>query len=217
MQYSAQCYFPVRCKAVTGLRQRKRERTRAALVTAAKELFTERGYDQTTVADIAAQAEVGTRTFFTYFKSKDELLFPDAAARVAAALAAIEQREPSEGPVDVLLRALNSSGVAQTDLVSDLAALRLRLIREVPAVRGRALQLQLDAQREIARSLHAAYPDEYDLPTASALVGAYLGAVAGALDALLDSNAAPRSESDLRALLSTAVRTALYRASGTIT
>ena len=66
------------------LRDRKRERTRLALIDAAADLFERRGYDRTTVADIAAAADIGTRTFFSYFASKEELLFPESDARVAA-------------------------------------------------------------------------------------------------------------------------------------
>ena len=60
----------------------KRARTRQALVDAAVELFSRKGYEQTTVADIAAAAEIGTRTFFSYFASKEEVLFPEADFRV---------------------------------------------------------------------------------------------------------------------------------------
>jgi hypothetical protein len=87
--------------------------------------------------------------------------------------------------VQVLLRALREVGVAGDDLVGPMAALRLRYIRTVPAVRGRALQLQLDAQTEIAGGLHAAFPDELDEVESAALVGAFVGAVGGALEVLL--------------------------------
>jgi hypothetical protein len=70
-------------------------------------------------------------------------------------------------------------------MVSRLAALRLRLVRTVPAVRGRALQIQVDAQREIARHLAAAFPDRLDEVSAAALTGAFVGAVTGALQVLL--------------------------------
>ncbi|NUO57528.1 MAG: TetR family transcriptional regulator, partial [Hamadaea sp.] len=83
------------------LRERKRARTRQAIIDAATELFAERGYDGTTIADIAAAADIGTRTFFSYFASKEELLFPEADLRVAAAIAAIENRQPGERPVEV--------------------------------------------------------------------------------------------------------------------
>ncbi|HYR16536.1 MAG TPA: helix-turn-helix domain-containing protein, partial [Mycobacterium sp.] len=75
---------------MTSLRERKRLRTRQALVDAAAELFEQRGYDGTTIADIAAAADISTRTFFSYFASKEDILFPDADARVKAALTAID-------------------------------------------------------------------------------------------------------------------------------
>ncbi|MFJ9694409.1 TetR/AcrR family transcriptional regulator [Kitasatospora sp. NPDC101183] len=166
------------------LRDRKRARTRQALIDAAVELFDQRGYDGTTVADIAAAAEIGTRTFFSYFASKEELLFPDADARVQAVAEAIAARSPQDGPADVLLRALGAVSDG-TDLVSPLGARRLELIRTVPAVRGRALQIQMDAQQVIARQLAEAFPEQLDPVAAAALTGAFVGAVTGALQVLL--------------------------------
>jgi AcrR family transcriptional regulator len=170
---------------MSSLRERKRTRTRQALIDAAAQLFERRGYDGTTVADIAAAADVSTRTFFSYFASKEEVLFPDADARVDAAMTAIDDRRPGERPTEVLLRALGELGDAGDDLVGPLAALRLRFVRSVPSVRGRGLQRQLDAQTEIAKRLHAAFPDELSEVEAAALVGAFVGAIGGALEVLL--------------------------------
>ncbi|MGH3095285.1 MAG: TetR/AcrR family transcriptional regulator [Streptosporangiales bacterium] len=168
------------------LRERKRERTRQALIDAATDLFDRYGYDQTTVADIAACADIGTRTFFSYFASKEELLFPAAMdERVQAAVVAIATRRADERPADVLLRALRDVGETDTDMVSRLAAVRMRLVRTVPAVRRRALQVQVDAEQEIVGHLHAAFPDDLDEVGAAALVGAFVGAVSGALRVLL--------------------------------
>jgi AcrR family transcriptional regulator len=168
------------------LRDRKRARTRQALVDAAAELFDRNGYEQTTVADIAAAAEIGTRTFFSYFGSKEELLFPESDARVQATVDAIATRRPDEGPAEVLLRALRIVGEDSTDMTGRLASLRLRLVRTVPAVRGRGLQIQLDAQRQIARHLAQAFPDQLDETSAAALTGAFIGAITAALQVLLD-------------------------------
>ncbi|MGX9792437.1 TetR/AcrR family transcriptional regulator [Mycobacterium sp. MMS18-G62] len=170
---------------MSSLRERKRLRTRQALIDAAAELFEQHGYDGTTIADIAAAADVSTRTFFSYFSSKEEVLFPDADARVQAALTAIDERRPGERPTEILLRALGELGDAGDDLVGPMAALRLRFVKSVPSVRGRGLQRQLDAQTEIAARLHAAFPDELDAVEAAALVGAFVGAIAGALEVLL--------------------------------
>ncbi|HEY9524715.1 MAG TPA: TetR/AcrR family transcriptional regulator [Thermopolyspora sp.] len=191
------------------LRDRKRQRTRQALIDAATDLFERFGYDATTVADIAAAADIGTRTFFSYFASKEEVLFPEVDARVRAALDAIANRRPDDRPADLLLNALRDVGPA--DMVGRLAALRLRLTAAVPAVRGRALQIQLDAQREIARHLRAAFPDELDEVDAAALVGAFMGAVTGALQVLLaDPDAIPADPEILRERLCRATDAALH-------
>ncbi|WP_324189603.1 TetR family transcriptional regulator [Nocardia otitidiscaviarum] len=173
----------------SALRDRKRERTRRALLEAAVELFETRGYEATTVADIAATAEVGTRTFFNYFASKEELLFPEPDERVQAAVRAIATRRPGERPVEVLLRALRAAGDNPGDhlgdtLASRISVLRARISRTVPAVSGRAAYAQLASQQEIARQLRTAFPDELDDVGAAALVGAVVGAVSGALTVL---------------------------------
>jgi AcrR family transcriptional regulator len=194
------------------LRERKRDRTRKALIDAALDLFERNGYDGTTVADIAEAAEIGTRTFFSYFASKEELLFPESDARVAAAVAAIADREPGDRPADVLLRALRDVGAADgepDDMVDRVAAVRVALFRAVPAVRGRALQIQLDAQREIAGHLQRAFPADLDAVSAAALVGAFIGAVSGALQVLLDDPDAPADPDHLRRQLRHATDLAL--------
>lgn len=195
--------------ADVSLRDRKRARTRQALIDVATELFESKGYDETTIAEIAAAADIGARTFFSYFASKEELLFPESDARVRATLDAIATRTPDEGPTDVLLRALSEVRAANDDMVSPLAALRTRLIREVPAVRGRALQLQLDAERQIARHLAEAFPDQLDRASAGALTGAFVGAVSGALQAVLDDVDQPADPATLQAAIDTATDVAL--------
>jgi len=167
-----------------GLRERKRQRTRQALIDTATDLFQRYGYDRTTIADVAAAAEVGTRTFFSYFASKEDLLFPAVDTRIQAVIDAITTRRPGERPTEVLLRALGGVA-ADADLTCPLAALRLELIRTVPAVQRRGLQLQHDAQHKIAEQLHAAFPDDLDEVIAAALVGSFMGAVTAALQVLL--------------------------------
>jgi AcrR family transcriptional regulator len=197
------------------LRDRKRERTRQAIVTAALELFERDGFERTTVADIAAAADIGTRTFFTYFATKEDVLFPEAADRVQAALDAIAARHPDARPADVLVQALRQVTLFG-DLTGPAAALRLRLTRDVPSVRGRGLQVQFDVQTEIARHLRAAFPDELDEVGAAALVGAFVGAVTGALLHLFADPAATDDLAGLRDRLVTAVGSALapWRAAG---
>ena len=77
--------------AATGLRERHTARTRDAIVSAAFELFEERGIQGTTVDEISARADIAPRTFFRYFPTKEAVLFARAAddrQRIAAALGA---------------------------------------------------------------------------------------------------------------------------------
>lgn len=191
------------------LRELKRSRTRQALVDAAYELFSRHGFEATTIADIAARAEVGTRTFFSYFPTKEDVLFPESDTRVRVALAAIDGRAPDDEPADVLLRALGEAGESGDDLTGPLAAMRIELTQQVASVRGRALQLQWEAQRTIARHLAAAYPGRLDEVSAAALVGAFVGAITGALTTLLEDPAGRADPAALQASLRRATELAL--------
>jgi AcrR family transcriptional regulator len=191
------------------LRERKRQRTRQTLIDAATDLFERRGYEHTTIVDIAAAAEIGTRTFFSYFASKEDLLFPESDTRVQATLDAIATRRPDDRPADVLLRALQHVGEAGGAMADRRAALQARLTRTVPAVRARGLQLQLDAQREIARHLAKAFPGDLDEVSAAALVGAFIGAITGALQVLLEGPETTEDPQQLRTKLRQATQLAL--------
>jgi AcrR family transcriptional regulator len=82
-----------------GLRERKKEATEKAIHEAALRLFAERGFRETTVADIAAAANVAERTFFRYFRSKGDVVLHDAASVVPKLAAAIREQPPSEPPL----------------------------------------------------------------------------------------------------------------------
>jgi AcrR family transcriptional regulator len=191
------------------LRERKRLRTRQALVDAAAELFERDGYERTTIAGIAAAADIGTRTFFSYFASKEELLFPEGDERIRATLDAIATRTPDEGPAEVLLRALRTASAGSDDMTGPMAELRLRLMREVPSVLGYGLQLQLRAQREIGRHLAAAFPDQLDEVGGAALAGGLIGAVSAALTVLFDDPLVRDDPAALREAMQKALDVAL--------
>ncbi|WP_433239405.1 TetR/AcrR family transcriptional regulator [Streptosporangium sp. CA-135522] len=177
-----------------GLRERKKLRTRRALIEAALHLFEEKGYEETTVAEIAAAADISTRTFFSYFASKEDVVFFDVQARIGEAVETITQRRPGETVVELLLRMAEQSlahAVAATDLAMALTPLRTRLIMSNPALQARALRLLFDSQRQLAEALHRAYSEEIDLVEAAAAVGAIVGGAKLAMMACLERGDSP--------------------------
>lgn len=78
-------------RSAPNLRDRKKERTRAAIVEAAWRLFRERGYEATTIDTIADAALVAPRTFFRYFPTKEAVVFHRSAERLALLEALIGQ------------------------------------------------------------------------------------------------------------------------------
>ncbi|MET8867406.1 helix-turn-helix domain-containing protein [Nonomuraea sp. NPDC004580] len=171
----------------TGLRELKKQRTRQALIEAALRLFEDKGYESVTVAEIADAAEVSPRTFFLHFQAKEDVLLANTDVRVDLALRAIAERRPEEGLPEVLVRAMDQmiADTSDNDLSSGLAALRSRLATSVPALQARLLQRYLTAQAELALTLQRAFPDKLDTITASALVGAVVGAVSASASAAL--------------------------------
>jgi AcrR family transcriptional regulator len=91
-----------------GRRERKKQHTRDELVAAASRLFTERGFDETTTADIAEAADVSQRTFFRHFASKEAVLYGDSEEVALAFGDAIRSRPADEEPLEAVAGALQS-------------------------------------------------------------------------------------------------------------
>ena len=165
-----------------GLRERKRLQTRQLLVSSAMRLFEQKGYEQTAVAEIASAAGVSTKTFFNYFASKDEVLFPHLSRLIDDAVALIEQRGPDDQLADLVVAAMQHMlADALTDEVDGgLAAVRLPMIMTVPAVQAATLHRYFLAETQLAQALHRAYPDALDPAAAAAVIGSVMGAAIAA-------------------------------------
>jgi len=101
--------------AEAGLRERSKARRRAAIIRAAFELFAERGYDATTVADIAEAAEVAPRTVSMYFPAKQDIAMSRFSDGVADLSAALRGRQPGETLHEVFGRWLLTSQAEPED------------------------------------------------------------------------------------------------------
>lgn len=113
-----------------------RAEVRRELVAAASALFTERGYDETTVDDIATVAGVGRRTFFRYFRGKEDALSPDHELGLARIADVFAGAHPSEPLLPLVLRAAETVFDLYLDDV-EVARRRFLLVRDVPALRDR--------------------------------------------------------------------------------
>jgi AcrR family transcriptional regulator len=99
-----------------GLRERKKQRTREALIDAAHELFCANGFEATTIDQIAESVEVSSRTFFRYFTSKEDVALALADDQITAVLEAFAA-QPADLPVLTALRtaAVEVIRTAETD------------------------------------------------------------------------------------------------------
>src|SRR5919204_1935645 len=103
-------------EAPTGLRERKKRQTREALTRAAFELFAERGYDETTLAEIAEAAGVSTRTIFAYFPCKEDILFARIQTMCDALTRALVERPAGTDALTALREFILASTHEKTDL-----------------------------------------------------------------------------------------------------
>jgi AcrR family transcriptional regulator len=170
----------VEAATTEGLRERKKRRTREALHDAAMRLFAERGYEATTVADIAAAADVAPRTFFAYFPTKDDVVFAAYDETLARFDALLAGRGPRETAIDAL-RAWIAALAAEPPISAAEERLISTLIEEHPPLARRRLglldRLEGTLAAEIARDIG---PDAD--PLQARMVAAAATAVLSAMD-----------------------------------
>ena len=118
----------------TGLRERKRQQTRERLTRAAMALFLDRGFEATTLDDIAAAAEISRRSFFHYFASKEDVVFAWQEEITAALIDAVAARPASES---MLTAAENAILAMVRQLEPGEAIAMAQLKRDNPALQAR--------------------------------------------------------------------------------
>src|SRR5215468_7264471 len=116
-----------------GLRERKKQKTRWSIQEHALRLFQEQGYEQTTVDQIAAAAEVSPSTFFRYFKTKEDVVIDDEYDPLLLRLLA--EAPPDQPPVTALRHALTVAFQAIGPEEMAQIYQRTKLMMQVPAIR----------------------------------------------------------------------------------
>lgn len=142
---------------LTGLRARKKARTRDVIADAAISLFLAHGFDQVSVSDIAAAAEVSKPTLFRYFQTKEDLALHRFANHNGEAARVVRDRQPGVSPVTALHRHFRA-GLDRFEPVTGLndhpeVVAFHRLVFGTPSLAGRLARYMLEDEEALTSAL----------------------------------------------------------------
>ncbi|TMG64296.1 MAG: TetR family transcriptional regulator [Chloroflexi bacterium] len=162
-----------------GLRERKKLRTRALIQKEALRLFLEKGFEATTIEEIAEAAEISPSTFFNYFPTKEEVVLQDELDPLI--LAAFNAQPEGTHPIRALRDSMKTVFGQLTAEQDNVMRQRISLMSSTPALRSAMLTQFADLVDQIAELIAGRVGRE---PTDFAirnLAGALLGVMMSAL------------------------------------
>ena len=184
------------------LRDRKKERTRRVIQAEALRLFAEKGFDETTIEEIAEAADVAPRTFFRYFSTKEDVVFWPVYRPLLAGLMAAR---PDESAAQALCHAIVDGLSAFYDQDRERVLKRLKL-----AFRTLALQPRLrQEQATSAHAMAAVLAQRLGMSPDNLEVRAMAAAVAAALWVAVEEWQAEEGQVELRPLINRTLGTVL--------
>jgi AcrR family transcriptional regulator len=157
-----------------GLRERKKQKTRESIQRTALQLFERQGYEETTIDQIAAAAEISPSTFFNYFPTKEDVVLFDAYDPVAIRMFL---ERPKDEPLNVGLRKVLESLAAAFERDERMVLARGRFFLEVPELRARMWDEVERTQLLIVEMLaerSGRSPDDFELLVTARIVIAAL-------------------------------------------
>jgi AcrR family transcriptional regulator len=128
--------------------------SRGRLQEAALALYSERGFDQTTAAEIAARAGVTERTFFRHFADKREVLFGGSAFLRERIVQGVASAPEGAGPFEAVAGGLHAAAQFLGEGRRDLATQRMSVINANPGLHERELSKLADYAAAVAETLH---------------------------------------------------------------
>ena len=187
-----------------GLRERKKQQTRELLAATARRLFTERGFERVSVAEIAREADVSEKTVFNYFPTKEDLVYWRLETFEEELLEAIRSRAAGESVLDAFVRFVSAPrgmlASPDEDTRERLAALS-RMIAASPALLAREQQIFAGYTDSLA-ALLAVETDTSGIEpwvAANALMGVHRALVAFARERIVEGARAPELAGEVRA------------------
>jgi AcrR family transcriptional regulator len=170
---------------VQGLRERKKVKTRAGIQRHALRLFRERGYEATTVEQIAEAAEVSPSTFFRYFPTKEDVVLYDPFDPVL--IAAFQAQPPELTPMQAIREALHVTFTAMSGEDTAEQWERGKLMLSIPDVRMRAFNDFLKTAQHLAELVASRLGRRSDDLAVHTFVGSVIGALMAAFLAGLNN------------------------------
>ena len=144
-------------KSPSGLRARKRRETRERIAENGFRLFAAKGYDATTLDEIATASAISRRTFFYYFKSKEEILLAQYDELLQALKAEMLKESSDQRPLDAgqnCLMRMASRYVTKETMEVD------RLLVSTQALRSRKEIFYVEMERVLTESMCDLWPSE---------------------------------------------------------
>lgn len=156
-----------------GLRERKKLRTAEHIAGTALAMFLERGFDQVSVADVAAAAEVSKKTVFNYFPAKEDLVLHPIQDHKGEPARVVQTRQPGESPVAALCRHF-LAGLETRDPITGLADFDeflafQSMVMGTPSLKLRLLEQWVESEGILAEALAEALGEPADSIVPSAL------------------------------------------------
>jgi AcrR family transcriptional regulator len=162
-----------------GLRERKKLRTRASIQKEAMRLFLEKGYEETTIEDIAEGVEISPSTFFNYFPSKEAVVFQDDLDPLI--LEAFDAQPSTVNPIRRLRNAMRTVFENLTPEQETLVRQRTRLFLATPELRGAMFSQFADLVNQVAELLAARSGKKTSDFAVRNMAGAVLGVLLAAM------------------------------------
>ncbi len=173
---------------MTGLRERKKERTRHEIIEVALKLFEKKGYDGTTIEEIAEVAEVSARTVFRYFTSKEDLVFlgqDEENARVAELMRNAPKGTPA---LDALMAGTRAVLTTANTQPSQLLRSQ-KLIQTTPTLRAHKAKVLQTVQHLIADGLTPPRASKKELLRIRMMAAVYMAALDAAMSHWIEEGA----------------------------
>ena len=136
-----------------GLRERKKIQTHNDIIKNAWELFNEKGFDKVKVAEIADMANISVKTLFTYFNSKEDIVFAGEDDLINKIIYSFKNRKDKESLIEVEKKLIFKLIKDEEDIVKLEENSLIKMISNTPSIKSRLLLMWKNYEYKLADTL----------------------------------------------------------------